>query len=451
MSEKSSNPNPYLTVTSQGYTKHYYANGERLASVIGHGGWYAMSSDPIDLPSPEEKDKQELIKTQYDYTYPLDHKDVYSITDHNEDIEGVEQDKIQYDCVCNQLSSINFTMKPDVLFLTMETYTYPTGYPEDEIYYTHNDHLGSAAWITDKYSNPVQYMHYLPYGQLLANQKATTYDERYKFIGKERDWESGYDYFGARYYISPFLHWMSVDPLSDEDPGISPYAYCAWNPLKYVDPKGEWIAVVSNDDTGTSYKVVGGTVDVDDCNVYVVGNDYNAQNDEKPNNTAILGQTATPYSFCNEKGEVISGSTINMNDKSGDAFIAKFQNNEISLFRYIFDSPQSEGNQSGRNYGNCDFKYGADPNRGMPLSILAGKIGTARDVGNFAAGYLAARKYIPYGATMQMFDIYQNIHNKTTSGEPLVSRWAQMLGFGYGLDARRAVKFNRTNIYNAYR
>jgi len=137
-------------------------------------------------------------------------------------------------------------MKPDVLFLTMETYTYPTGYPEDEIYYTHNDHLGSAAWITDKYSNPVQYMHYLPYGQLLANQSPSGYDERFKFIGKERDWESGYDYFGARYYISPFLHWMSVDPLSDEDPGISPYAYCHWNPVKNVDPDGRKYVISTN-------------------------------------------------------------------------------------------------------------------------------------------------------------------------------------------------------------
>ena len=115
------------------------------------------------------------------------------------------------------------------------------------IYYTHNDHLGSASWITDRYAHPTQYLHYLPYGQLLANQKATTYDERYKFIGKERDWESGYDYFGARYYIAPFLHWMSVDPLSDEDPGISPYAYCRWNPIKYYDPDGkEWTDLDGN-------------------------------------------------------------------------------------------------------------------------------------------------------------------------------------------------------------
>ena len=64
----------------------------------------------------------------------------------------------------------------------------------------HPDHLGSASWITRADSKPVQYLHYLPYGQLLANQMMTGYDERFKFTGKERDAETGYDYFGARYY-----------------------------------------------------------------------------------------------------------------------------------------------------------------------------------------------------------------------------------------------------------
>ena len=32
--------------------------------------------------------------------------------------------------------------------------------------------------------------------------------------------------------------WLSVDPMSDKYPSISPYAYCAWNPLKMVDPDG---------------------------------------------------------------------------------------------------------------------------------------------------------------------------------------------------------------------
>ena len=64
------------------------------------------------------------------------------------------------------------------------------------------------------------------------------YSERYRFTGKERDSESGYDYFGARYYSSTLPMWLSVDPLSDKYPELSPYAYCAWNPMKFVDPDG---------------------------------------------------------------------------------------------------------------------------------------------------------------------------------------------------------------------
>ena len=32
--------------------------------------------------------------------------------------------------------------------------------------------------------------------------------------------------------------WLSPDPMLDKYPEISPYAYCAWNPMKYVDPDG---------------------------------------------------------------------------------------------------------------------------------------------------------------------------------------------------------------------
>ena len=34
--------------------------------------------------------------------------------------------------------------------------------------------------------------------------------------------------------------WLSVDPLADKYPNISPYAYCGWNPVRYVDPNGEY-------------------------------------------------------------------------------------------------------------------------------------------------------------------------------------------------------------------
>ena len=63
------------------------------------------------------------------------------------------------------------------------------------------------------------------------------------FTGKELDEETGYGYFSARYYDPTLLtSWTAVDPMSDKYPNISPYAYCAWNPVKLVDPDGMEIA-----------------------------------------------------------------------------------------------------------------------------------------------------------------------------------------------------------------
>ena len=63
------------------------------------------------------------------------------------------------------------------------------------------------------------------------------------FTGKERDEETGFGYFGARYMDHELMTmWLSVDPMADKYPSISPYAYCAWNPVKLVDPNGEEIS-----------------------------------------------------------------------------------------------------------------------------------------------------------------------------------------------------------------
>ena len=61
------------------------------------------------------------------------------------------------------------------------------------------------------------------------------------FTGKEKDSETGYYYFGARYYNPDLSLWLSVDPMADKYPSLSPYNYCAWNPMKLVDPDGnDW-------------------------------------------------------------------------------------------------------------------------------------------------------------------------------------------------------------------
>ena len=68
------------------------------------------------------------------------------------------------------------------------------------------------------------------------------YKNALTFTGKEKDSETGFYYFGARYY-DPTLSglFLSVDPMADKYPSISPYAYCVWNPIKLVDPDGREI------------------------------------------------------------------------------------------------------------------------------------------------------------------------------------------------------------------
>ena len=62
----------------------------------------------------------------------------------------------------------------------------------------------------------------------------------FTFTGKERDSETGFSYFGARYYDSDLMTgWLSVDPLADSIPYASTYTYCLDNPIKLKDPNGE--------------------------------------------------------------------------------------------------------------------------------------------------------------------------------------------------------------------
>ncbi len=53
-------------------------------------------------------------------------------------------------------------------------------------------------------------------GESFLNQTSTSWQTPYTFSGKEKDSETGYSYFGARYYDSDLSVWLSVDPLADK-------------------------------------------------------------------------------------------------------------------------------------------------------------------------------------------------------------------------------------------
>jgi RHS repeat-associated protein len=79
----------------------------------------------------------------------------------------------------------------------------------------------------------------------------------YKFTGKERDEETGLDYFGARYYDSDLSLWLSVDPMAHKYPSWSPYAAFFNNPIYYIDPDGkEGIGAVDHKNKTITIKAV---------------------------------------------------------------------------------------------------------------------------------------------------------------------------------------------------
>ena len=197
---------PYLVATDRGYTKHYYAESERIASRIGGGGLGdALGSRLVD---EESFSAHQAASAEH------------------------------FDAVTYCLGADAQPVDDLLLFL----YDWRDSVqPEDESYWYHPDHLGSSSWITDKAGKAVQHLHYLPWGEDYVNQRTGSFSSMYTFSAKERDSETGLSYFGARYYSSDLSIWLSVDPMSDKYPSMSPYIYCANNPVKLVDPNGEEI------------------------------------------------------------------------------------------------------------------------------------------------------------------------------------------------------------------
>ena len=147
-----------------------------------------------------------------------------------------------------------------------------SGTPLAGIRYLTTDHLGSTRVVTQAVvSGPdggvVSRHDYLPFGEEIGSLGGRTAALKYsasgpaqKFTGKERDNESGLDYFGARYFSGAEGRFTSVDPENASGDPADPqswngYAYARNNPLLYVDPDGRYFVVCQSDGDCTTYAV----------------------------------------------------------------------------------------------------------------------------------------------------------------------------------------------------
>jgi len=128
------------------------------------------------------------------------------------------------------------------------------GVPGPNTRYYLDDHLGTAQMELSPGGWPVWQGQFTPFGQEIVNGapllpgQADGSSMHYKFTGKERDAESGLDYFGARYYASNMGRWVSPDWSAKEEPvpyanlddpqTLNLYGYVRNNPLSKADPDG---------------------------------------------------------------------------------------------------------------------------------------------------------------------------------------------------------------------
>jgi len=110
--------------------------------------------------------------------------------------------------------------------------------PEHNSYWFTSDHLGSSAFITDGSGVAIQHLEYMAFGEVFVDQRSTGFGTPYKFNAKELDCESGYYYYGARYYDPQFGRFLTVDPLASDFPSQSSYLYAYNNPVRMIDVDG---------------------------------------------------------------------------------------------------------------------------------------------------------------------------------------------------------------------
>ncbi len=102
------------------------------------------------------------------------------------------------------------------------------------------NNIGSAMLELDAGGNVISYEEYHSYGSSAfrsMNGAAEVSAKRYRYLGKEKDEETGLYYQGARYYVPWLGRWLSADPGGPRD-STNLFAYARGAPTVLSDPSG---------------------------------------------------------------------------------------------------------------------------------------------------------------------------------------------------------------------
>ena len=280
-------------------------------------------------------------------------------------------------------------------------------------HYYLTDYQGNVVRVIGQDASGGQPMDYYPYGEpweewnwTLADTYPTFIKNRFLYGGKERITQFGLGLynFEARMYRPRWIRFSTPDKKAIDTPWLSPFAYCACNPVNAIDPTGNSTMVKRADDG--KYKVLGGDLNDKDRNIYVYSQDKDGNYTVKGES---IGVTTSMTSFYNsDSGQW--GGTIDPGDTSGQKFLSEIMNNPPSLDDYITNAGNGEQYDFKMTNGSSTVNDELQIYRGMPIGVTKnGQIiyTSARDVGNIAAGYMAAINKLPWNIARMGFDGYQ--------------------------------------------
>ena len=115
------------------------------------------------------------------------------------------------------------------------------GYMQDGgLYFYIKDYQGNVRVVLDQRNRPVELNAYYPYGMLMASTPSDSH-QPHKYGTKELDRENGLDCYDsqARWYAPQTGRTYTLDPMAEKYPHLSPYLWCAANPITLTDPDGK--------------------------------------------------------------------------------------------------------------------------------------------------------------------------------------------------------------------
>jgi RHS repeat-associated protein len=230
---------PYLVSKSSTYTKHYYIGRDRIASKLGHGQFYNISFpqqglsagnvDYVARAGAMEQAQANFYASLGVSPGPPTDKNYYAEPQNS----GIPA-PVFVDSTANNVpqgwpaDTLTPPNGPPVYLPSIPSNdSVKAGYgfvdagqfPETDQYFFHPDLTGSTVYITDGQGAVSQHVEYSPLGETFVETHTGSYVTPYLFHARERDEQTGYYAYGARFYDPMLSQWLTVlDPTGDDFP-----------------------------------------------------------------------------------------------------------------------------------------------------------------------------------------------------------------------------------------